>query len=310
MLKDRVKNDVVIDPDNIDEDAFYKGEIISFGKLTWRRFCKHKLAVAGMIILGVLVLAVIFAPILTPYSFVETHPEDVVGGQPLPPCQKYILGTDNLGRDYLTRLLYGGRTSLLVGFLAVAVSLVIGIPLGCIAGYYGGTVDMIICRIIDFLNCIPMFFLLLVANMFFPSGIISVVVIIGVFGWCGIARQVRAQFLSLKKQEFVQSAIALGFKDKLVIFKHILPNALMPVVITATSSVAGAILYESSLSYLGLGVQEPIPTWGAMLSKAQIYIRSVPTMAIFPGLLITLVTLSLSFIGDGLRDALDPRTRL
>ncbi len=289
------------------EESFFSSRVESFWMLVWKRFRRHKLAMAGAVVLALLTLLAAFAPYVCPYPFDELHLEDAPGGKPASFSRKYLFGTDQFGRDYLTRCVYGGRISLSVGLVSVGISMAIGIPLGCISGYYGGAADMAIQRITEFLSCIPTFFLILTINAMVTSSIYNVMVIIGVFGWMGICRQVRAQFLSLRQQEFVQAAYALGYSDAKVIFKHILPNALVPVIVGATMGVAGAIMTESSLSYLGMGVQEPIPSWGAMLKVGQGFLRTSPRLAIIPGIFILVVALSLNFVGDGLRDALDPR---
>lgn len=290
------------------EEAFFSAKVESFWTLVWKRFRRHRLAIGGAIVLTLMILVAALAPVISPYPFNELHLEDVKDGNPLPPGGKYLLGTDQLGRDYLTRCIHGGRISLSVGLVSVGISTLIGVPLGCIAGFYGGAVDMLIMRFTEFLRCIPTFFLILTVNAVVEKpSIFYVMLIIGIFGWMGVCRQVRAQFLSLRQQEFVQAASALGYRDSWVIFKHILPNALVPVIVSATMGVAGVIMTESSLSYLGLGVQEPVPSWGAMLKVGQGFLRNSPHMAIIPGVLIMVVALSLNFVGDGLRDALDPR---
>lgn len=296
-------------PISIDEEEkFFSSNVESFWRMVWNRFKKHKLAIAGLIVLGIMIVICFLAPVIAPFPYEELHLSDVPDGMPLRPGGKYILGTDQLGRDFFTRCLYGGRISLTVGIVSTMIALAIGIPLGCIAGYYGGAADMIIMRVVEFFACVPTFPLLLTLNAVLDNpSIYLVMAIIGIFGWGGVCRQVRAQFLTLKNQEFVQAAEALGYKDRKVIFKHILPNALTPVIIIATMSVAGGILMESSLSYLGLGVQEPIPSWGAMLKAGKSFLRDRPHLCMIPGILILVVSLALNFIGDGLRDALDPR---
>ena len=183
----------------------------------------------------------------------------------------------------------------------------IGIIIGSIAGYYGGRVDNVLCRLIDVLMCIPTFFLILTVNAFLKPNILTVMVVIGLFGWMGIARLVRGQMLSLREQEFIEAARAIGVSDMRIVFRHLLPNALAPAIVAATMGVANAILTESSLSYLGMGVQEPTPSWGSMLRAGQTYFTSAPWLAIFPGILISITVLAFNFVGDGLRDALDPR---
>lgn len=292
----------------IDEDSFYSSKIESFYSLVWKRFKKHKLAMVGCIMLGLILTCVVLAPVIAPYPPDEMHLEDVINAKPLAPGLKYLLGTDSFGRDYLTRCLYGGRISLLVGFIAIIISLIIGVVLGCLAGYYGGWVDMTISRLIDMLTCIPTFFLMITVSALLGMSVTNLIIILGTLGWMGIARQIRAQFLSLRSQEFVQAASSLGLKDSIIVFRHLLPNALSPVIVSATMGIAGNIIAESALSYLGLGVQEPTASWGSMLRISQSYIVDAPWMAIFPGLLISVVALALNFMGDGLRDALDPKT--
>lgn len=293
-----------------EEEAYFSKKVEGFWGLIWKRFKRNKMAVAGLYVIALFAVLAIFAPLICTHGYEELHLEMVTSGDPVAPGQNpaFVLGTDQLGRDFLTRCIYGGRISLSVGLVSVAISLSIGIPLGSLAGYYGGVVDMVIMRLTELFRCIPTFFLILTVNAAVKKpSIFYVMLILGVFGWTGTCRQVRAQFLSLSRQEFVQGAISLGFKDTRVIFRHVLPNALMPVIVGATMQIAGAIMTESSLSYLGLGVQEPTPSWGAMLKVGSGFLRDAPHMAIIPGLLILIVTLSLNSIGDGLRDALDPR---
>lgn len=292
----------------MDEESFFSSKAENFSMRVWKRFRSHKLAMFGATVLILVILCSIFATVISPFSYDELHLDEIKNGKPLAPNSKYWFGTDNLGRDYLTRCIYGGRVSLAVAFGAVIISLCIGVPLGCLAGYYGGWVDIIVCRSIEILTCIPTFFLILTINAMLKPSIFNVMICLGTLGWMGIARQIRAQFLSLRSQDFVQSAVALGLKDREIVLRHLLPNALMPVVISATMGIAGNIMAESALSYLGLGVQEPIPSWGAMLKISQSYIENAPWMALYPGVLISIVALALNFMGDGLRDALDPKT--
>lgn len=291
-----------------EEDRYFTEKVEGFWTLVWKRFKRHKLAMFGMGVLVFFILMALLAKWVTPFEPDKLHIEIIKFGQPIPPDSKFIFGTDWLGRDYFTRIVYGGRTSLMVGFLATGLSLLIGIPLGSLAGFYGGKIDMIISRFIEMLTCIPTFFLLLTVNALLRPNTANVILILGLFGWMGIARQVRAQFLSLKSREFVEAAVGLGLSDWRIIFKHLLPNSLMPVIVGATMDVAGNIMAESGLSYLGLGIQEPAASWGSMLKLAQPYITTAPWLAIFPGLMISIIALSLNFMGDGLRDALDPRS--
>lgn len=295
-------------PEKHDEDSFFAEHSESYGKLVFRRFCKHKLALIGCGILIFLVLVAIFAPVISPYNPNKLNYRILrPGGVPAEPSAEHWLGTDDKGRDLLSRAIYGTRISLSVGFIAVGISVLIGVPLGVLMGYYGGVIDFLGSRLIDFLACIPTFFLILIANTFLPPSIFNVMIILGILGWMGIARLVRGQVLSLRNQDFVQAAIALGYPERRIMFKHILPHALVPVIVSATMGVGGAITSESGLSYLGLGVQEPNASWGSMLKTAQDYLQDAPIMAFTMGILITITVLSLNFIGDALRDALDPR---
>jgi peptide/nickel transport system permease protein len=279
------------------------------GRLVWRRFCKSIPAVTGAVVLVILLALAIGAPLVSPFPFDELHLQDVPGGKPLPMFTgKYLFGTDQFGRDYLTRCIFGGRMSLSVGFMSAFISLLIGMPLGLAAGYFGGAIDMAVMRFTEFLSCIPSFFLILIVNAAFNASIFNVMAVIGFFSWMGICRQARAQCLSLKEQEFVQSARAMGYSHFYIMRRYILPNALSPIIVSATLNVARAIITESGLSYLGLGVQEPTPSWGAMLKIGQGFLRTAPWLAVLPGLLILIVALSLNFVGDGLRDALDPKS--
>ena len=293
----------------LSEDEHFSSRIESWGAIVWNRFKRHKLAMIGLVIALLMTLMAVFAPLLAPFPPEQLHLEWVPRGQPLAPSLRNLFGTDALGRDYFSRAVYGGRVSLSVGLVSVGISLLIGIPLGAIAGYFGGIADEVISRLIDILLCIPTFFLILTVNAFLSPSIFNIMAVLGVFGWMGVARLVRAQFLSLKEQEFIQAARALGLKDRAIIFRHLLPNSLAPVVVAATLGVARAIIYESSLSYLGMGVQEPTSSWGSMLRVSQSYLSSAPWLAIFPGILISLAVLALNFMGDGLRDAIDPRLK-
>lgn len=300
---------VKIELDVPSEEAFFSSAIESWSKLVWNRFKRHKLAMTGLILAAVMALLAIAAPIIVPFPPEQLHLEWVPGGQPLSPNLRNLFGTDALGRDYLSRAISGGRISLAVGMVSMGISLIIGIPLGAIAGYYGGWVDEVISRFIDILLCIPRFFLILTVNAFLSPSIFNIMAVIGVFGWMGVARLVRAQFLSLKEEDFIQAARALGLKNRIIIVRHLLPNGLAPVVVAATLGVARAIIIESSLSYLGMGVQEPTASWGSMLRVSQSYLISAPWLAIFPGLLISITVLALNFMGDGLRDAIDPKLK-
>ena len=226
-----------------------------------------------------------------------------------PPTSGHLLGTDDLGRDVLVRILYGARISLLVGFVAVGIATLIGIVLGALAGYYGGWVDGVIMRFVDIMLCFPSFFLILAVIAFLDPSIWNIMVVIGLTGWMGVARLVRAEFLSLRERDFVLAARALGARDSRIIFRHILPNAISPVLVSATLRVAGSILTESALSFLGIGVQPPTPSWGNMLIAGKQTLGTAWWLSVFPGLAILLTVLGYNLLGEGIRDALDPRLR-
>ena len=293
--------------DSVTEDEYFDRNIESYYVLMLRRFFQNKMAVVGVIIILVLLFSSIFANVIAPYDPNETHLEALITGKPLPPSKKFIWGTDALGRDFFTRCLYGGRTSLFVGFVATFISIIIGVPLGCIAGYYGGWVDNVICRFLELFNSIPAFFVLLILSTLIKANVFNMVWIIALFSWPAFVRGVRAYFLQAKTQDFVQAARNLGLSDRTIIFKHILPFAMMPVLITAANTVISCIGMETTLSFMGLGIREPNTSWGYIMSVAQIYLRRTPTMAIIPGVILTACTLGMNFIADGLRDAIDTR---
>lgn len=257
---------------------------------------KNNLTKVAMIILLLLIVSCTLA-FLSPYK-----PNQIdIPNKLMSPNFKHIFGTDNMGRDYFTRALYGGRVSLIVGFSSMIISTFLGTIIGTISGYLGGKVDSIIMRSIDILMCIPSFFLILILNVYLKPGVKNIIIIIGLFSWMGIARIVRGETLSVKKREYVLAAEAQGIKTRNIILKHIIPNVLPSIMVSASINVASAILMESSLSFLGLGVQQPNSSWGSMLQNAQGYISDAPTLAIFPGILILLTVLSFNIIGDSLK---------
>ncbi len=274
-------------------------------KTFWRYFKRNWLAVGGMLMMIVIFLVAAFAPTLSLYDPDKTD----VSLKLKPPSSRFYLGTDQLGRDVFSRMLHGSRISLTVGFIAVAISILIGILVGATAGYYGGWVDSLLMRFVDTMLCFPSFFLILTIVALLGPKIINIMVVIGITSWEGTARFVRAEFLSLRERDFVQAAKALGVKDFRIIFRHILPNALAPVFVTATLGVASAILIEASLSFLGFGVQPPAPSWGNILTEGRTYIFDAWWLTVFPGFAILFAVLSFNLVGDGLRDALDPRLR-
>lgn len=281
-------------------------ERFPLSRLFFRRFIRNKLAAFGFFIVFLLFLISMAAPFLAPYD-----PSDIDIKQILMrPSSSHFLGTDQLGRDVLSRMIWGSRISLKVGFVAIGIATVIGIIFGAISGYYGGWVDSIMMRFVDIMLCFPAFFLILAVIAFLEPSIWNIMVVIGITGWMGIARLVRAEFLSLKEREFVLSAKALGASDIRVIFRHILPNAMAPIIISATLGVAGAILTESALSFLGIGVQPPTPSWGNILTAGKDNIEIAWWLSLFPGLAILITVLGYNLLGEGIRDSLDPRLKV
>ncbi len=273
-----------------------------------RRFRRHRLAVVGVSALILFALLAILAPYVT---FYDPNGIDLTVMRQAP-TTAHILGTDPLGRDVWTRLVYGTRVSLSVGLVAVSIYTSIGVILGGVAGYFGGRVDMVLSRFTDMMMCFPSFMLIVTVAVILPPNIFNVMVIIGLFGWTGIMRYVRAQFLSLREQDFVLAAHCVGVSSGRIVFRHILPNAIAPVVVAATMGLAGAIITESALSFLGLGVQEPMSSWGSMLQDAMSLpiLQTMPWLWLPSAVAIAVTTLSVNFIGDALRDALDPHTSL
>lgn len=268
------------------------------------RFRAHRPAVLGVFVLATLALLSAAAPIVSPYDPDKTALLLIYE----PPSLAHPFGTDDLGRDLATRILYGGRVSLSVGLLAVTVAVSIGTLVGVVAGYYGGWIDSILMRFVDMMYSFPRLFLLILFGVFFKGMTIGVIVLVlGVLSWMTTSRLVRATFLSLKNREFVEAARCVGASDRRIIVRHLLPNSLAPIIVAATLGVAAAIIAESTLSFLGLGIQPPTSSWGNMLNHATSDMDKAPWIAIFPGLFIFLAVVSINFIGDGLRDALDPR---
>ncbi len=271
----------------------------------WRHLLHNRLAVVGMVILGILILVALSADWIAPYPF---NDYDLSRGIQ-PPSPQFILGTDEAGRDLLTRLIYGSRVSLTVGLIVVGIAGSIGTVLGAISGYFGGLVDQIIMRTVDVLLAFPFMILAIAVVAVVGSGLVNVMIVLGCFSWIFYARLVRGQVLSLREMDYVMAARACGASDWRIIFLHILPNCLGVVVVQATFGVANSILAASALSYLGMGAQPPTAEWGAMLSGAKKNMRHYPILAIAPGMAIMITVLAINFVGDALRDALDPRLR-
>lgn len=269
-----------------------------------RRFMRHKLAVVGVFVILFLVLACVVGPYLVPYDQLYID----VRARFAPPFQSaHVLGTDPLGRDHLARLLNAGRISLTVGFVAMLISTLVGTVVGAIAGYRGGWVGAILMRIVDAMLCFPTIFLLLALAAFIKPDMMTITLVVAATAWMEVARIVEGQVRSLRERDYAVAAEMIGASDWHIMFKELVPNAIGPIVVAATLTVAQAILLESYVSFLGYGIQPPTPSWGNMLNGAQQYLSKAPWLAIFPGVMITLAVTSFNFIGDGLRDALDAR---
>jgi peptide/nickel transport system permease protein len=281
------------------------GEQEKLRHLFWKRFRKNGLALVGALIVIFLFIIALMAPVISPYDPGQINIKRVLQE----PTAEHIFGTDSLGRDVLSRMIWGSRISLLVGFVAVGIATLIGIFLGALAGYYGRWVDNLIMRFVDIMLCFPTFFLILAVIALLEPNIWNIMIIIGITGWMGVARLVRAEFLSLKERDFTVAEKALGAKDFRVIFKHILPNALAPILVSATLGVAGAILTESALSFLGIGVQPPTPSWGNILTAGKDNIEIAWWLSLYPGLAILITVLGYNLLGEGIRDAIDPRLK-
>jgi peptide/nickel transport system permease protein len=268
-----------------------------------KRFSRNTLSVIGAAVVLSLITISLLAPFLSPYDPTTIDVYNVLS----PPGKAHWLGTDELGRDLLSRIIWGSRVSLKVGVVAVSIALMIGILVGSVAGFYGGKIDALLMRFVDIMLAFPTFFLILAVIAILEPNIYTIMAVIGVTGWMDVARLVRAEFLSLKERDFVDAGRAIGISNARLIFRHILPNALSPVFVAATFGVAGAILTESGLSFLGLGVQPPDPSWGNILTSGKDNIEIAWWLSLYPGLAILITVLSYNLVGEGLRDALDPR---
>ncbi|WP_272699448.1 ABC transporter permease [Desulfovibrio sp. Fe33] len=268
-------------------------------------WARHALLLIGTLIVGVMSIGAVFAPFIAPYdpNFIN------VDALLLPPSAAHLMGTDALGRDVFSRILFGGRVSLWVGFVAVGLATSIGLVLGLVAGYFGRVVDEIIMRGVDVMLCFPSFFLILAVIAFLEPSLTNIMIVIGLTGWMGVARLVRAETLSIRERDYVLAARAAGAGPGRIIFRHIMPNALAPVLVSATLGVAGAILTESSLSFLGLGVQPPDASWGNILMEGKEVLGIAWWLSVFPGLAILLTVLGYNLLGESLRDLLDPRLK-
>lgn len=292
----------------LDAEAMPKYE--SMASIIWRRFRRHPGAVVGLVVLSIIIMGVILAP-LSPYDPLESD----ISARLEPPSWEHPFGTDQLGRDMLTRVLYGGRISLAVGFLVVFITLLIGIPVGAAAGYFGGWVDNILMRITDVVLSLPSLLVLILLSAMLremevpfvkQNNVLTIAIVIGILSWMTVARLVRATILSLREMEFVTASRALGAGSLAIILSRILPNTMGPIIVESTLEFGWAIMEESGLSFLGFGIMPPTPSWGNLLGNAQEHLARHPWLAIFPGLMIFFTIISVNYIGDGLRDALDP----
>lgn len=280
------------------------GKEESYLKVIRKKFFKHKLAVFGLIVFSLIVLMALFAPLLAPQS-----PYSVNGDFADQPSAEHLLGTDQVGRDLLSRLIYASRVSLAVGIGAVAIYVVIGTLLGAVAGYFGKWVDMVIMRLTDVFMSFPYLMVILVLVSIMGPSLLNIILVIGLLGWPSVARIVRGSVLMIKEMDYVKAGVALGLPSWKILFQHILPNCLAPILVNATFGIASSIILEASLSFLGMGVQPPTASWGNMLNEAQslTVLATQPWLWLPPGLMILLAVLSINFMGDGLRDAMDPK---
>lgn len=278
-----------------------KGRSLTQDAIT--RLCKNKMAMIGLCILIFMIVVALLTPWIAPYSYEEQNLE--LGASP--PSAQHWLGTDVLGRDQLTRIMYGSRISLMVGFIATAVALTIGVLWGAIAGFLGGRVDAVMMRIVDALYAVPFTIFIILLTVIFGSSLLLLFLAIGAVEWLTMARIVRGQVLTIKRQEFVEAAVSMGLSPWQIISRHLIPNVLGPIIVYTTLTIPSVILLESFLSFLGLGIQPPASSWGSLISAGVETMEEYPWILLFPGLVLTITLFSLNFLGDGLRDALDPR---
>ena len=277
-----------------------------YWQIAWRRLRRHRLAMGGLLIIVLLVAVAVFAPWIAPYKFEQI---DLFNRFGTPFAPRHLLGTDDLGHDVLTRLLFAGRVSLLVGFAAALSAIALGTLVGVVAGFYAGPVDNVLMRLTDVVLTLPVFGVLLLLGRYFGGGIVPIVAIIGLFGWTTAARLVRGEILRLRTQDFTDAARALGANETRIIFRHLLPNALAPIIVAATLDVGGAILIEAALSYFGVGIQPPTPSWGGMVQEGREYLDSAWWISTCPGIVLMVTSIVVSRTGDWLRDVLDPTLR-
>jgi len=291
-------DDIIIE-DNLED------EVESWEPNFWERLFSNKMAVFGATVILILFITAIFAPLIAPYPYDAIDLPQMLKA----PNSENILGTDEFGRDIFSRIVYGSRISLQVGFIAVGISLVIGTILGALAGYYGGITDYIISGITDIAYSFPISLLAIAFVAALGRSLTNLIFAVALVSWSGYARLVRGQFISLKNREFIEATKILGMSDARIIFKHMLPNSMAPIIVLTTLEIPKAIIVESSLSFLGLGVPPPVPSWGSIMSSGRAYIMEAPWVSIFPGLVMALAVLGFNLFGDALRDTLDPRLK-
>jgi len=267
-----------------------------------RRMFKNRLTLFGAVVVGLLAVVALFAPFIAPYKPAEIDMDSAL----LSPSSQHIFGTDYLGRDVFSRMVFGARISLSIGFIAVGIAVFIGMLIGSIAGYYGGRIDSVLMRFVDIMLCFPSFFLILAVVAVLEPGIVNIMIVIGITSWMGVARLIRAEVLSLKEREFILATRALGANDLRIILKHLIPNAIAPVLVSVVLGIAAAVLVESSLSFLGLGVQPPTPSWGNILMEGKASLGVCWWLTIFPGLAILITVLGYNLLGEGLREHFGP----
>jgi peptide/nickel transport system permease protein len=276
-----------------------------FYAVFWPRFKRNPMAMAGAGVVAALFLISLLAPLIAPWEPNTINAWSVLS----PPSWQHWFGTDELGRDVLSRIIYGARISLKVGFVAVGIAVSIGTVVGLVSGYYSGLVDTVMMRFVDIMLCFPAFFLILAVITIREPSIWNIMIVIGLTGWMGVSRLVRAETLSIREMDYIQAARCIGCSDARIIFRHILPNAISPVLVSASLGVGGAILTESALSFLGIGVLPPTPSWGNILTSGKDYIEFAWWLSLFPGLSILITVLAYNLLGEGIRDALDPRVK-
>lgn len=268
-----------------------------------KELIKNRMAFAGLVFICVIIIFAVFAPLIATWDPAKVDSSSVL----MPPSKDHILGTDTLGRDIFSRIVYGSRISLSIGFIAVGIAVLIGVFFGSIAGYYGGSIDTVIMRFVDIMLCFPTLFLILAVIAVLEPSILNIMVIIGLTSWMGVARLVRAEILTLKTRDYIAASKVMGAHDVWIITRHLIPNAIGPVIVSATLGIGGAILTESALSFLGIGVQPPTPSWGNILMDGKSTLGVAWWLTIFPGVFILLTVLAYNLLGEGLRDLLEPR---